>query len=166
MDAGDEGKILELGAAPPRRRPGRPKGSTNKRTSDLREYIALKFDGLTPGQQLAEAFMVTDRERRDAGGLLPALAKKASQLALDLGCKKAEAFKLILDGQRELMAYIHPKLSSVEMSGKDGAPLLPTIIMPGPAPTLGLFDQPDETFTIQPLIEGVTSEVGQLKSDE
>lgn len=94
----------------PRRGPGRPKGSTNKRSGDLQRYIEAQYQGLTPGQQAAAIGLVTSRELRDAGGdLLRAMAVKARSLAMELDCAPAAAWALMQKERADLLPYIHQK---------------------------------------------------------
>jgi hypothetical protein len=50
---------LQLGQAPARRGPGRPKGSGNKRSGDLRAYIEAHYDGRTPAMASAMVGLVS-----------------------------------------------------------------------------------------------------------
>ena len=75
MTAGD---LLGGGAVPPRR-PGRPKGSRNKRAADLKGFIAAKY-GAGAAQQMAAVCMVTPAEVKAAGSMIAARVAKAQQL--------------------------------------------------------------------------------------
>ena len=127
-------------AAPPQRRPGRPKGSSNKRSTDLARWIEHEFAGRTPGQQSAELALVRPKDlktaRADAKELrivdldlpLPmlALVVRAEKLARGLGCSRAEAWALMVRERAELMAYVHQKQPAA--APKDAAQL-PTVFL-------------------------------------
>nr|WP_313428984.1 hypothetical protein [Brevundimonas diminuta] len=97
------------GVAPaPRRGPGRPKGSTNKRSGDLQKYVEAQFAGLTPGQQSAQIALVSAAELRAAkGDVMVAMAVKARDLARMLGCEAKEAWLLMQRGRRQGRAARH-----------------------------------------------------------
>lgn len=99
------------GVAPaPKRGPGRPKGSKNKREADLARYVEAKYAGLTPGQQSAAIGLVTQDELRRAGGdLVRAMALKARELAVELDCAPAAAWALMQKERADLMPYVHQK---------------------------------------------------------
>jgi hypothetical protein len=99
------------GVAPaPKRGPGRPKGSKNKREADLARYVEAKYAGLTPGQQSAAIGLVTQDELRRAGGdLVRAMARKARELAVDLDCPPVAAWALMQKERADLMPYVHQK---------------------------------------------------------
>lgn len=114
------------GVAPAvRRGPGRPKGSTNKRSGDLQKYVEAQFSGLTPGQQSAQIALVTAKELRDAkGDLLMAMALKARALAHLLGCETKEAWLLMQRERADLLPYVHQKRApKAEEDGKDAPPV-------------------------------------------
>ena len=73
------GDLLSGEAAGPRKR-GRPKGSTNKRSKDLKGFIDARFGG-SAAQQSAAMCMVTPAELKAAGG---SMAKAQVGKALDL----------------------------------------------------------------------------------
>jgi hypothetical protein len=91
------------------RRRGRPPGARNRGSLDLARYLEARFAGMTPGQQLAELAMVTEKERRDAGSIELAMATKARRVAQDLGCETKEAMAILVKGLTELMPYVHQK---------------------------------------------------------
>lgn len=99
------------GVAPaPKRGPGRPKGSANKRSGDLQRYVEAVYGGMTPGQQSAQIGLVTAKELREAGGdLMVAMAVKARGLAQLLGCEGKEAWLLMQRERADLLPYIHQK---------------------------------------------------------
>lgn len=99
------------GVAPaPKRGPGRPKGSSNKRSGDLQRYVEAVYGGMTPGQQSAQIGLVTAAELRAQGGdLLAAMALKALTLAQLLGCEGKEAWLLMQRERADLLPYIHQK---------------------------------------------------------
>jgi hypothetical protein len=83
--------------------------------------------------------------------MIKALATKAERLAKELGCKVAEAWKLMADERRDLMPYLHQRLAQVDVT-TGGEQLLPMIIMP---------DAPAQQF--QQVIEGEAFEVSRLE---
>lgn len=114
------------GVAPaPRRGPGRPKGSTNKRSGDLQKYVEAQFAGLTPGQQSAQIALVSAAELRAAkGDVMMAMAVKAVGLARLLGCEAKEAWLLMQRERADLLPYIHQKRApKAEDDGKDAPPV-------------------------------------------
>lgn len=130
-------------------RRGRPRGARNKRSSDLRRWIEATFDGQTPGQQAAQACMVTPKELRQAKaaakalglvelGLSPmmlALVVKAQALARALGCEPKEAWLLLAKERAELHPYIHQKLPAAEPA-KPGEGVVDVLMIPdGPPAT-------------------------------
>lgn len=148
---------LQLGGQvePPARRPGRPKGSGNKRSGDLRAYIEAHYDGRTPAMAAAMVALVTAKELKAAkGDMLKALATKATRLAGELGCKVAEAWKLMADERRDLMPYLHQRLAQVDVT-TGGEQLLPMIILP---------DAPAQQF--QGVIDLDVIEVSPLQSHD
>lgn len=112
------------GLAPaPKRGPGRPKGSGNKRSGDLQRYVEAVYGGLTPGQQSAAIGLVTSKELREAGGdLVIAMAMKASRLARLIGCEGKEAWLLMQKERAELLPYIHQKLPPKADGGQGDTP--------------------------------------------
>ena len=114
------------GVAPaPKRGPGRPKGSTNKRSGDPQKYVEAQFAGLTPGQQSAQIALVSSAELREAkGDLVMAMAAKARLLAYELGCEAKEAWLLMQRERADLLPYIHQKRApKAEDDGKDAPPV-------------------------------------------
>lgn len=112
------------GVAPaPKRGPGRPKGSGNKRSGDLQRYVEAVYGGMTPGQQSAQIGLVTAKELREAGGdLMAAMALKAQLLARMLGCEGKEAWLLMQRERADLLPYIHQKRApKAEEAGGDQA---------------------------------------------
>lgn len=79
----------------------RPKGSPNKATTNAREAIAAFVDKNTPRLQ----------------GWLDAIAEDPKQ-------GPAVAFRCAMD----LMEYHVPKLARTEVTGKDGADLMPKVL--------------------------------------
>lgn len=131
------------GVAPaPRRGPGRPKGSSNKRSGDLQRYVEAQFAGLTPGQQSAQLGLVTAKELREAGGdLMVAMALKATALARMLGCEGKEAWLLMQRERADLLPYIHQKRGP---KAEDLAP----------------GDRPTHTYVAVPIEEGTAADQG------
>jgi hypothetical protein len=66
--------------APEPRRRGRPKGSTNRRSRELADYVSARFGG-SAAQQAAQLALVTPAELKAAGG---SMAKALVNKALDL----------------------------------------------------------------------------------
>jgi hypothetical protein len=121
-----------LGAPPaePRKR-GRPKGSTNKRSADLKGYVSAKFGG-SAAQQMAALCMVTPAEVRKHGGVLEARVAKARELAQALDIKLAEAFQIISRELQALAPYTDQRQPlAVEQVG-DG--FRPAVVVMGAAP--------------------------------
>ena len=86
------------------RRPGRPKGSKNKRSAELGAYVAALYGG-SAVQQMASVCMVTPAEVRRAGGVLQARLVKAAELAQHLGISKAAAWELMAKELAQLAPY-------------------------------------------------------------
>ena len=86
---------------------GRKKGSPNK--ASIARQRAIAKSGLTPLQ-----FML--RLMRDEGDEAASIGEKIAFHALRFEAAKAAA------------PYVHPKLSSTEISGPGGAPLAPPVI--------------------------------------
>lgn len=144
-------------ARPPKRGPGRPKGSTNKRSGDLQKYVEAQFQGLTPGQQSAQLALVTAAELKAAAGdLLVAMVTKARLLASGLGCEPKEAWLLMQRERADLLPYIHQKRApKAEDDGKD-RPSLTFVAIPmegataaGAGATAGEWDTPPDLLDNQ-----------------
>lgn len=119
-----------------RRGPGRPKGSGNRRTEDLRKYVGAMYGGMTPGQQLAAVAMVTPKELREAGGdMTLAMAAKAKRLARILDVKPADAWGMLQGSMKELMSYLHPKMAQLDVTS-GGKSLAAPLLVIGDAPGL------------------------------
>jgi hypothetical protein len=145
---------LQLGQ-PAKRPPGRPKGSGNKRSGDLRAYIEAHYDGRTPAMAAAQVALVSAKELKAAGGdAIAAMVTKAKHLAEQLGCKTSEAWKLMADERRDLMPYLHQRLAQLDITGQVEVGL-PVILMP---------DAPHEQN--QGVIEGVGWEVSPAGSHD
>jgi len=153
------------GLAPaPRRGPGRPKGSGNKRSGDLQRYVEAQYGGMTPGQQSAQIGLVTATELRAQGGnLMMAMAKKALELALVLGCEGKEAWLLMQRERADLLPYIHQKLATKEAPKDGDAPTHTYVAIPMEAGTAagdgegaGEWDTPPDLLDYQQVsvIEG------------
>lgn len=100
------------------KRLGRPKGSKNKRSSDLKNWIVAEYGGLTPGQQSAAVALVTAKEVRLARpaaremGLSPvlvAMMQKAEKIAAFMGWDKRDAWAAMTHERKELLPYIHQR---------------------------------------------------------
>lgn len=166
------------GVAAAARRPGRPKGSTNRRNADLHAYLVAEYRGLTPGQQLAAVGLATDREVRLAKplakelGLDPvtaALITKARKLADRLGCKPAEAWALMATARADLMPYVHQRRpQAVDLTSK-GEQIRPVIMgLPMTAPALASDGDvlTGEYKQLQRLNDMTPAQVAQPKSHE
>lgn len=163
------------GVAPAQKRgPGRPKGSTNKRSGDLQRYVEVQYAGMTPGQQSAAIGLVSAKELREAGGdLVLAMALKAKDLARLLGCEGRDAWLLMQKEREALLPYIHQKRGpKPEELGKD-APPVTWVAVPmeettaaGAGGELGEWDAPPDLLSNQQvsLIEG--EQVTQPKSHD
>ncbi|WP_312145242.1 hypothetical protein [Brevundimonas sp.] len=162
------------GVAPAARRgPGRPKGSTNKRSGDLQRYVEAQFNGLTPGQQSAQIALVTAKELRACNGdLLSAMALKAKELARLLGCEAKEAWLLMQRERADLLPYIHQKRApkAEEDGDQEKAPHV-IIGVPMEAGTAagsgeipGEWDTPQDLLDYQPVSDDEPEQVTQPKS--
>jgi hypothetical protein len=154
------------GLAPaPKRGPGRPKGSANKRSGDLQRYIESTYGGLTPGQQSAAVGLVTAAElRADGGDLLVAMARKAARLATLIGCEGKEAWLLMQRERADLLPYIHQKLPPKAEAGQGDTPTHTFYAVPieettaaGGGAQLGEWDTPADLIEYQ----GVSTEPGE-----
>lgn len=98
--AADLGK--DAGAGDGQRGPGRPAGSVNRDTEDMRRYLAAL--GYRPGQvALAEI---------GGGASLDELILRAKTISRELGCKPIEAFKIVFDAAREFASYTGSKVTA------------------------------------------------------
>lgn len=154
------------GLAPaPKRGPGRPKGSTNKRSGDLQRYVETIYGGLTPGQQSAAIGLVTAKELKAAGGdLVSAMALKAKDLARMLGCEGKEAWLLMQRERADLLPYIHQKLPPKADGGQGDTPTHTFYAVPveeataaGGGQQLGEWDTPPDLLEYQ----GVSAKPGE-----
>ena len=146
------------GVAPaPKRGPGRPKGSGNKRSGDFQRYIEAQYAGLTPGQQSAAVGLVSAKELREAkGDLMLAMALKARTLAAMIGCETKEAWLLMQRERAELLPYVHQKRPpKAEETDKD-RPSLTFVAIPidqataaGDGQSLGEWDTPPDMLENQ-----------------
>lgn len=94
----------------PRVGPGRPAGSINKRTAEMRDYILSRYT--SPLIALAETY-----------------SRPVADLATELGCSKLEAFRLQQASAAELAPFLHGKMPvEVAFTGS-----LPTLILGDPA---------------------------------
>lgn len=163
------------GVAPaPKRGPGRPKGSTNKRSGDLQKYIEAQYAGLTPGQQSAAIGLVTARELREAGGdLVRAMAAKARALAIDLDCAPAAAWALMQKERADLLPYIHQRLGPKADQAPGETPTHTFIAVPiedgtaaGSGSSLGEWDTPPDMLEYQGVSGAQGEQVTQPKSHD
>ena len=164
------------GVAPAGRRgPGRPKGSTNKRSGDLQKYVEAQFQGLTPGQQSAQIALVTAAELRAAkGDLLLAMGQKAKALAHLLGCEAKEAWLLMQRERADLLPYIHQKRAP-KAEEDPGAEKAPHVIIgvpieagtaAGDGGMAGEWDTPPDLLDYQPVSDTAPDQVTQPKSHD
>lgn len=87
-------------------RPGRPVGRMNKSTEAWRDYLLARYQSPLIG--MAET-----------------INRRASDLALELGCDPVEAFKLQIACMRELAPFLHSKMPvAVQMAGQAPIPLV------------------------------------------
>lgn len=163
------------GLAPaPRRGPGRPKGSENKRSGDLQKYIAATYGGLTPGQQSAAVGLVTAAElRADGGDLLVAMARKASRLAALIGCEGKEAWLLMQRERADLLPYIHQKLPPKAEAPAGDTPTHTFYAVPieettaaGGGQAAGEWDTPADLLEYQGVSTAPDEQVTQPKSHD
>jgi len=160
-------------ATAPKRGPGRPKGSGNKRSGDLQRYVEAQYGGLTPGQQSAAVGLVTQRELREAGGdLLVAMAIKARRLAALIGCEGKEAWLLMQRERADLLPYIHQKRAPKDEVAKD-APPVTFVGVPmedgtaaGDGRQLGEWETPPDMLENQWVGPAVADEVTEPKSPD
>ena len=105
-----------------KRRPGRPKGATNKRSRQLGEYLGSLYGG-SAAQQMAAVCMVTPAEVRKAGSVLAARVAKAQVLAEALKIKTAEAWDLMARELAALAPYTDQRQPlAIEAKGQGFAP--------------------------------------------
>lgn len=161
-------------AAAPKRGPGRPKGSTNKRSGDLQKYVEAFYDGLTPGQQAAAVGLVTPKELRDAGGdLVRAMAAKARLLAVELEITPAQAWVLMQKERADLLPYIHQKRAPKEEAEAGDVPTHTYVGIPMEAGTAanqgggaGEWDTPPDLLDYQGVSPAPAGEVTKPKSQD
>lgn len=163
------------GFAPaPKRGPGRPKGSGNKRSGDLQRYVEAQYGGMTPGQQSAQIGLVTAKELREAGGdLMLAMARKANDLARLLGCEGKEAWLLMQRERADLLPYIHQKRATKEEAASGDAPTHQFVGIPMEAGTAagdgagaGEWDTPPDLLDYQGVSPALDGEVTEVKSPD
>lgn len=99
-------------------RRGRPKGSKNKRSSDLLSWVVAEYGGLTPGQQSAAISLVTAKEVREARPLarelrvspvLAAMMVKAEKIAKHMGWHTKDAWAAMTKEREILLPYVHQR---------------------------------------------------------
>lgn len=163
------------GLAPaPKRGPGRPKGSGNKRSGDLQRYVEAVYGGLTPGQQSAAIGLVTAKELREAGGdLVTAMAIKAARLARLIGCEGKEAWLLMQRERADLLPYIHQKLPPKADGGQGDTPTHTFYAVPveeataaGGGQQLGEWDTPPDLLEYQGVSTTPGEQVTEPKSPD
>lgn len=102
-----------------RRGPGRPKGSGNRATVELRQFL------LARGRHPLEAMMRWSMHTPDS-------------LALELGCSKLEAFDRLVGLQKELAPYFAAKVQPTDEEGRP-VPMMNFVIG---GRTVGAGDRP------------------------
>ena len=120
---------------------------------------------MTPGQQLAELAMVTQKEIRTAGGLQGAMTAKARALAVELHCDAKEAMAILIKGLTELMPYVHQRRPIAVDATHQVLPTMFVVAAADMAPQLG---SPDAGMQDADIVEGFLAgerEVGPDKSD-
>ncbi|HNH64373.1 MAG TPA: hypothetical protein PKY43_12240 [Thauera aminoaromatica] len=139
------------------RGPGRPKGRMNRKTSDWAKFILSRYR--SPLEFMAEVY-----------------SRRTIDLALEIGCKPAEALAAQVRAAEGLAPYLHGKMP-VQVEVKSNLPLL---VLGDPGAVLGQFlDQVDpdllpDLSQLQPIetIEGnqglgdePAGQVGQAELD-
>jgi len=153
------GELPEAGAERVQalRGPGRPPGRINRKTSDWAKYILGRYR--SPLEFMAELY-----------------SRRTIDLALEIGCKPAEALVAQVRAAEALAPYMHGKMP-VQLEVKSNLPLL---VLGDPSAVLGQFLEqldPDllpDLSQLQPIetIEGnqqvsdvIAGEVGQPELD-
>lgn len=135
-----------------RRGPGRPKGSTNKRTQEWGDYILSRYS--SPLEVLAQT-----------------MSRPVRELADELSCSVADAFKMQILAAKELAPYLHQKMPTAIDLGDSPAALLPFAITADMAQSLGFdpaagFPVVDvESVEIQEVTETADEKSDNPKSD-
>lgn len=158
----------------PKRGPGRPRGSTNKRSGDLQRYVEAQYGGLTPGQQAAAVGLVTGKELREAGGdMIRAMAAKARDLAMQLDIAPALAWELMRKERADLLPYIHQKLPPKAEAGQGDTPTHTFYAVPieettaaGGGAVAGEWDTPADLLEYQGVSTTPGEQVTQAKSPD
>jgi hypothetical protein len=83
--------MVAAAAAEGKRGPGRPKGATNKRTTEWADYILARYG--SPLEAMASYW-----------------ARPVAVLAAELGCSAFEAARLALIAAKESAPYVHAKM--------------------------------------------------------
>ena len=102
---GDRAAALNAAIAHRRGQVGRPKGSKNRASAELREWLLAR--GVDPLQQLMEWAMHTP-----------------TSLAAELGCTRAEAFDRLVRLWEACAPFFHARLAQVD---GQGAPVVPSL---------------------------------------
>lgn len=158
----------------PKRGPGRPKGSGNKRSGDLQRYVEAQYGGMTPGQQSAQIGLVTAKELREAGGdLMTAMATKAMLLASLIRCDGKEAWLLMQRERADLLPYIHQKRATKEEAAPGDVPTHTYVAIPmeqgtaaGDGTGAGEWDTPPDLLDYQGVSPVLDGEVTEPKSPD
>lgn len=121
-----------------KRGPGRPAGARNRKTEDFARFLLSRH--ASPLQVMAETY-----------------SRPVQDLAAELGCSVAEAFKLQLLAARELAPYLHGKMP-VAVDLNTNVPVL-NLVLPGGQ---GVQNQ---SVDFQGLIDVTPGRLGCVNSD-
>lgn len=131
VDAEDVARALDAGETI-KRPVGRPKGSLNRRTQEMRDYILARYRHPLIG--LAETWM-----------------RPVEVLAAELGCDRLEAFKVQQAAMRDALPYLEQKLPQALQVDAGG--VLPVQVVVSQAMLAGAIDAqgaPIEAQVIEP----------------
>lgn len=160
--------LQPAGGAPARKR-GRPKGSGNKRSGDLRAWVIAQYGGLTSGQQAAMIGLATAREVREATPLarelgvspvLAALMVKAKAIARHMNWSTQDAWAVMAKERAELHPFVHPRQAQAAAVEGDKGSTRPLVVL-GPDFIAG---DPGESQENQGFGEGLPLLVSRSKS--
>ena len=128
---------LEPPSGAPEKKRGRPPGAKNKASGDLRKYIAATT-GSTPGQQLADLVMVTQKDMRAGRRALQDMGQdvraytpmmmgywwRRRQLMALFGWSEQYADGVMARLTDMLMPYVHQGLGKAEAEKVDTRPMI------------------------------------------